>query len=353
MPGIVVSRDFKATTRLPDGRDTAYLHLGAEPGFWSPVDEEIAREAERFAESGGRLIILLRPQISRPHSIERAFRKEQKEKAGDEKKGSKTEEKKKPAKPLSGIKARWQFRFDYLDLPDIDGEISGSVIVRNPGNSTLPRTLEWHSAAVITNLPAAWEPVYLRGTNVVMAELRRGKGGIVIGTDSFHASNEALAASPEPRLLAWLTGPCRNIVFDEAHLGSVESAGVARLMRKYRLGGLALAFLLLAILFVWKESARFAPTRSAPQTSAVIMGKSASSGFANLLRRNLPPGDLPRLCLEQWKHAFGRETRNSDKAAAAEVIALHSPDAGKPVGAVALHNELCNILKTRKTHPGK
>jgi hypothetical protein len=358
MPGLTVRRDFTAANKLPEGTNIAYLHIGADARLWQNPLEEITREAERFAVTGGRLVILLYPEISPPtrREIKAAEREPRKESA----------EKKKVRKKESdnALKVRWKLGFDYVELEETD---DGSVLpewVTSAGVRSLPETLEWHSSLVFTNLPAEWTPIYYRGDQVVMAELRRGPGSIVIGTDSYHVSNEALSTAPEPGLLAWLAGSSREIVFDEAHLGTSEKAGVARLMRKYRLGWFMAAVLLLGLLFVWKESAPFVPRNALQREQRFVEGKSASAGFINLLRRNVPARELPRVCLEQWKQAFlprwgGNSSASrtaltanpvgarsaQDKAAAAESILRH----GTERDPVAIYNQLCPILKTRST----
>jgi hypothetical protein len=68
----------------------------------------------------------------------------------------------------------------------------------------------------------------------VVVERQVGRGTIVMASDSYFLSNEALQRDRHADLLAWLVGSGTQVVFDEAHLGIVEKPGVATLMRKYR-----------------------------------------------------------------------------------------------------------------------
>src|SRR5262245_36515795 len=61
-PGISVRRDFSANNRLPDGKDTAYLHLAAASHQWSSAPEELVKQIEGFLTSGGRLVITFYPE---------------------------------------------------------------------------------------------------------------------------------------------------------------------------------------------------------------------------------------------------------------------------------------------------
>jgi hypothetical protein len=123
----------------------------------------------------------------------------------------------------------------------------------------------------------------------------------VIATDSYFLSNEALRRDRHPDLLAWLVGPGRHVVFDEAHLGVAERPGVATLMRQYRLFWLVAGLVLLAGLFIWKHSVSLLPAEKNWETGDSVPGKDAASGFVNLLRRSIPPGDLMRICFVEWR----------------------------------------------------
>src|SRR6185295_18194593 len=107
-----------------------------------------------------------------------------------------------------------------------------------------------HTALHFGQTNSSWRTIYGRiaGTNVepVVIERTMGSGSIVLCADSFHFSNEALRREREPELLAWFIGPAREIVFDETHLGVQEAPGVATLARKYRLGSVFVALLILA-----------------------------------------------------------------------------------------------------------
>jgi len=122
-----------------------------------------------------------------------------------------------------------------------------------------------------------------------------------MATDSYFISNEAMANDRHADFLAWLVGANKNVVFDEAHFGIVETSGVAVLMRKYRLHGLAAGLVLLAGLFIWKNSTSLVPPPAETKKADFIAGKDAASGFVNLLRRSIAPRDLLATCFAEWK----------------------------------------------------
>ena len=107
--------------------------------------------------------------------------------------------------------------------------------------------LPWHSPGVLTDLASHWRTVYRVETNAVIVERRLGSGSIVLATDSYFVSNEALRNDRSTPLLTWLIGPLHHVVFNETHLGVTEQPGFATLARRYRL---RLFFSLLAVVAV-------------------------------------------------------------------------------------------------------
>ena len=175
-------------------------------------------------------------------------------------------------------------------------------MVRNKSDLALPRSLAWHSGMIFTNCDSAWRTIYARGTDTaVVIERKIGAGSVVIASDSFFVSNEAMLSDRHADLLAWIIGKNNRVVFDEAHLGNVESPGVASLMRKYRLHGLGIGLLLLAGLFIWKNSASLVPLHSGERREDFVAGKDSAAGFINLLRRNISPREIFDVCFTEWK----------------------------------------------------
>jgi len=130
-----------------------------------------------------------------------------------------------------------------------------------------------------------------------------GKGSIVLVANAYLLSNEALLESRDTDLLAAIIGgPAQRFTFDEYHFGVAETGSLAALARKYGLQGLAAGLFLLAALFVWQSSASFLPQREVEEAEA--LGKSAVSGFVNLLRRGVPSAELLPLCAKEWRKSL-------------------------------------------------
>jgi len=346
IPGLSVSRDFSEADLLPDGKDTTYLHLAASTAEWRTVPRETVVEIERFMGRGGRFILSFFPENSAASFLGgRPLSK--KSKTGPPG----------PAKPKSpkvikdkefiSISERWGLDFAWMKLETDESKTYQPARVENQSKLPLPEKMDWHSALVFTNVDSAWETIYGRDTNAVLLERNFGRGAMVVASDSFFLSNEAIRNERHAELLAWLIGPSHSVVFDEAHLGVIETTGVSMLMRKYRLEWVAGALLLVAVLFIWKNSVSFLPARKEESQPDAVMGRDATAGFVNLLRRNIPPRKILDVCFDEWA-----KTLLHDKA---HVIArvdqaqslIEKDRALPPVqrDSVGTYRKICEILK--------
>lgn len=324
---VFVDRHLKPLNKLGEGRDATLLWLGTDAQQFRFHNEEF-RQLETFIRTGGRIVVgfmpvMQRPWVSRFHTGPSGTR------GPGMPPTPLTNAPPVPARePLedpSGVPAtyRWSFGLNYANL--IRGDDAhyrpASAFLRatdEPGG--LPRNLPVHTALYFDRLGPDWRVIYssFNGTNQqpVLVERRVGKGTLVLMADSYPFSNEALLKDREPALLTWLAGPNHRVLFDETHLGTQTIPGIANLARQYRLHGLFAALLVLTGLFLWKNAVSFMPPydeQLADERGEVIAGKDATAGFVNLLRRNIPPADLMKVCLEQWN--------------------LHSADARKPSAA--------------------
>jgi len=126
-----------------------------------------------------------------------------------------------------------------------------------------------------------------------------GSGSLVLLASSVVFLNATLADAPDSKLLAAIVGETSAIVFEEAHLGIVESGSVMGLLRTFRLEGIIFGLLLPFALCVWRYSTSFPP--AAPLIRGQrVEGQRSFSGLVALLRRNLSPKDLAATCFAEW-----------------------------------------------------
>jgi hypothetical protein len=177
--------------------------------------------------------------------------------------------------------------------PEVVQEIEKAwgVTIRNAGTPAAP---EIHFRA-----DPNWTTVHGDREHADVIERAFGSGSLVLVATSTVFTNAALADSPDTALLVSIIGARDSIVFDEAHLGIVESGSVMGLLRAFHLQGLLFGLLLPAALFVWKYSTSFPPApRSGPQQR--IEGRRSFSGLIALLRRNVGSTDLAAVCWQEW-----------------------------------------------------
>jgi hypothetical protein len=335
--------------RLPGGgRDTALLVLGTPPQAleWMPLHDY--KEIEEFMHSGGRVIIAFPPMAEHPRMsfAEQLDEAQEAERQRQEKKDAKPPEEKTPKDKKSGVrrkqkkdeerlpeelrhvelKDRWGVALDYHPLlHDETGATRRVEAQRVSDEVSLPATLAVHTALYFRGLGPQWRTNYLRTEDIavskrevggpwqtnqvrtglpVIVERSFGRGTLVLCADSYPFSNEALRRDRQPGLLAWAVGANHRVVFDETHLGVHNDPGVAALARRYRLHGFFGALLVLALLYVWKNTSPFIPPHADDDLdgrSDLVEGKDSASGFVNLLRRGIPAGDLLAVCFAEWK----------------------------------------------------
>jgi hypothetical protein len=374
MPGLSLQRDFNANDRLPDGREATYLHLAAERFEWASMAPELVNEIDAFLARGGRLAITFFPETSEPHfrflsgtnaaGIKKPPAKQAQ--ATPNKSATNAPPKAAPLTPPGkktlghqqedewvSLKEHWGVEFGLVRLPAGQGTAYEAVSVVNQTDLPLPEQLHWHSAMVFTNVVPSWQTIYSRGTNAVVIERRFGRGSVVMASDSYFLSNEALAADRHADLLAWLLGSGKNIFFDEAHLGIIETPGAAKLMRQYRLHGLAVALLLLAALFIWKNALSFVPPYPDEQEAEHLAGQDAAAGFINLLRRNIAPRDLLRVCFAEWAKSLPANGAHIIARVDQAQTVLEAESARAQVGRdpVRAYREICRVLKGKQGQP--
>ena len=294
-----VQRDFSDGNNLPAGKGTTYLHLAASVPEWGSVPEEAVKEVEGFLHNGGRLAITVLPDNS-PF----AWVTSGKITSTPPTKPSKSKTPQKKPRKRPPLQASLGVEFGRISF-SAEELRSNSVQVLNQSGWDLPSRLDWHSAVIFTNLDNAWQTIYARGTNPVAIERQFGAGSVVMASDSYFVSNEALSRERHAALLAWFIGQAREVVFDEAHLGVIESANVTSLMRKYGLGTTIAALVILGLLFVWKSASPFIPPVIDLQRGSFIKGRETADGLVNLLRRNIAARDLLPLCFEEWTKSLG------------------------------------------------
>lgn len=346
LPGYEARRNFRPLVRLHPEKPVTLFYAGVtRRSLWG---EEEFREFQSIVASGTRVVFAFSPEEAMETKYEPAKKEalptepkpdaapledekkpatpvvEEKKKDADEKKTDaekkKEEEEKTHTLKFEEVATRLGFHFQRLTEKERN-EKSKLAQLSDP-KSSLEQELSWHSAAYFNDFKPGWRTLYTSDGRAVIAERSFGAGSIVLAGDSYFLSNEALRRERCPRLLAWLAGPPREVIFDEEHHGITEQANIASLARKYRLHGLVAGALLAVALFIWQSSAPFLPPAASRRLDlGIVTGKSADEGFINLIRRALAPKELLATCAAEWRKAFDPGGRSAKAAHLERVLA--------------------------------
>ncbi|WP_050024373.1 DUF4350 domain-containing protein [Verrucomicrobium sp. BvORR034] len=194
-----------------------------------------------------------------------------------------------------------------------------------------------------------WTALAAANGSIMIAEQRIGQGSVVVATDSYFASNEALLKERAPQFLAWLVGPSREVIFDEFHLGTVETPGIMTLARRLHLQGLFIGGLVLFGLFIWQSSSSLVPAEdvASKEAESVVSGHGATAGLISLLRRGIPRGQLLTRCFEVWEKSARQTGAAASRVAAAEQVMTPVKGIKLPVRQVAgVYRQICEAVHT-------
>jgi len=333
-----VRRNFRAPQHLPDGRDATLFVFGLP---WDELesDEQEYRKLDGFVRNGGRLVVTLYPQLAMPRFWGRilatnnpAFKGKTKDELG---------------RTVIDLTEKWGCRLDFHEVKRGSDRTLQPVPVTALLPQQMPPSISWHSALIFTNLSFDWKVIYARGTDPVMIERQLGSGTIVFATDSYFASNEALQKEREPKLLAWLAGANRDIIFDEAHLGVHETTGIAGLARRYNLHGGIFALVVLAALFVWKNSLSFVPSPENAAAAEEVRGRESAAGFVNLLRRSISSEQLLQTCLTEWHKSRALDRRASPRKREKVRAAVESFNTSAQPNPIETYKTISSILNEK------
>jgi hypothetical protein len=299
--GLSAARNTTSLTRL-SGIDRSTLFLvGLDGKAFSRMDLSSVEAMEDGARKGGRIVIAFGPMRNedrdrRPSSAKEAAKEDGKGKEGGEAEETPTEE-------YADLYDRWQVGTRFLAQPQ------GTAVLKG-GLQGLPSSIDWHTAMVFDPHYGDWRTVYEREGNPVLMERSFGKGEIVLASDAFFLSNEAMKGDRHADLLSYLCGNHRRIIFDETHLGISESLGIAGLIERHGLAPFFASLIVLILLALWRAHAAFVPAPEGRVGHENGAGKDYSIGLANLIRGNIGPDAILAVCVDEWEGSFTHTGRN-------------------------------------------
>lgn len=298
--GVETRRNFTDWERTTWDRATVYL-CGTSWKWLKALDVKESAGLLDAIENGSRLVVALFPEkppvVSKETDAEpndgdsvAPTKSDESEHSSDKEDSTKEETEPKAISPVS----RWKLARARLPQSSAKLEwVASRDSTADPEG--LPAELPWHAGTGMATEDESWRTVYSVEQVPVVLERAQGAGTIILVTDSFLLSNEAMLLARQPRFLAWLQGDSSIAIFDERHLGLRENVGVGTLARRYGLEHAAIVLAVVALLFVWRNRSVLAAVDVADEiqeNANVVMGRDSASGFVNLLRRTLPVGEV-------------------------------------------------------------
>ncbi len=341
VPGLTVAQNARALRHLKADGDTAFFILGASE---TPDSAKDLQKIESFVADGGRLII---SYAIRGGSDFFCLSEEDADALANDSENGETvlrrwmERDETPAlAPRDEIEKRedvpfgmdlaserWGFRvvapmdaYEFADTEEIYAEPAPTY--------EFAEEMPWKSPEYFLPIHAGWRTVFTAGEQArpVMMHRDFGRGEIIVASDSYLFSNEAMENDRQPALLAWVVGDKRHVVFEETTKGLSREPGLMGMMRRYRLHGLIAVAALVALLVAWRGSVPLLPRRTEAQErerALVLLGRDAHAGLAALLRSAAPGVEVLRACVSEWERALGRTSRIAPqhREAAREIVA--------------------------------
>jgi hypothetical protein len=282
-----VRRNVQPLENFKDKAGATILLFGIE-GVDPDREESLLRD---IAHAGGHIIVALDARHSRAMS---AFQRGLVTPAPPLRKGGTN------TNFVAQINFNKLFGFDLITLREKEAT-NGLDAIRVKDHAMLAPNLQWYGRYVFSARTNNWESIYEVNGRPVVLQQKFGLGSIVLIADTFPFSNEALRAQRDAGFLLWVLGG-REVIFDESHLGIRGGTSVAVLMREFRLHGLIIGCVLLAMLWIWRNGTPLVPPPQVAEESGeqAMEGKTARQAVVHLLRKNLSGADALRAGLDEW-----------------------------------------------------
>lgn len=312
--GISVRRNYRPLIHQKITASTILL-LGNDHRELVTVGKDEIAAIDQLVSAGNRVVVAFKPVTTAPASVPAPAP------------SPKTADTKTPKKPSTA----WGVSPSYLPVSAANPDHAPVHGLLSDTSLPLPPEVRFLSRLTLVPPPAGWRVIYAAEGSGLLLERRIGNGSLVLVADSSLFSNEALKGGRQSALLAWLIGDSHTVVFDEAHLGVSEQGGIMALARRFGLLPLVGVFMVLAGLYLWQQSIPLPPESVLPPRDSVLgVSHDSFSGLVNLLRRNVPPAQILKVCCQEWTKSFSHELQHDDQLRAELKEAMAAQD--DPVG---------------------
>ncbi len=358
--GLKVQRNHDPVSRAVLNSNETLLIIGHNGTFSGMFRAETEQQAlTSFVEQGGRLVITS-TQASSPDADDNE--------EGEELDDTKCESDDQEEVDDEPVPPAWAVQTRVLEAEKKKKDNKASIATGILEDKEL--SLAWPNRLVFQKPDEHWQVLLRLGDKPVLIQRQLGQGSIVLATSSFFLSNEAMLRDRQVTLLAWLTGSPSRLIFDEFHHGLRSRESIAGLIRSHNLHGVIIILLLLALLFVWKNSSSLLPrSKSQEKPAHHRIGRDQFEGMVNTLRLH-PPKNLVATTLQQWEksnrrwcQAHPKQLRkmrqcaleyaqeNSQEAEQGETIPRAPKNTSREMQQVTCYQSISRILHENKSKP--
>jgi hypothetical protein len=314
--GFATSRNFQPIRKLA-GSQADLFYAGQSIRsleFLAPKELEVF---EHLAENGARVVLLLAPD----GMIER------REKSKTKREGTKLTE--------PTLKNRWGIEVAYREgLPK---DTTDALLVKL---GLVPFT--WKFASWTRD----WMPSQTRDASPLFLERHFGKGSILLISNAKLFTNRELLTRPDGLILAAVPGQHRQVIFDESHLGILDTGSVAGLATAHHLQWLLLGFIAVAVLYIWRSAVSFVPP-TGRQAEPSVAGQSAYVALSRLLMQSVPKRSVLLVAAEEWNRSRTLRGQSAQDIRKEDLERLKHLS---PAGAPAEYNALAKRALSRQLH---
>ncbi|MEM7602835.1 MAG: DUF4350 domain-containing protein [Verrucomicrobiota bacterium] len=329
IPGLRVERNITHLNSITtlDG-DSALLLLGLPRESLNDLRATPDSPVIQAVKEGARLVVTVNPglvpekyQPSRTEDEEDWFerrRKLREERIRSENDGVVEEENDEEAEErlevamdkALGERLTRKLGFELESLEEFERP-EGGWELKSSKRSPVAALPNWYSQFRFANQSKGWKVIARSEKKPAVIEKRYGKGTIVLASDSFFVSNEALHLEPVPEFLSWMVGGKSKIIFDETIHGSKETGGAMKLMRRYRIHGVFFGLFVFLGLWAWRTSSPLAPgdddlDRGLVGPGGTVAGESMNLGLTRMLRTSIGADQLLKQCVAVWRESKKR-----------------------------------------------
>ncbi len=377
-------RSYQPLDSLKPDANAVLFYLGAEIPQHDAIPRKMSQTLDGLTTSGGRLVITYLPVYKKSETMSNSDDEDSSSDSSNADSGDNPRNKRSDAqsdtetKPQTGlddspkppgapeesehdvvsIREHWGFDFGYTAIPEASQvDKKQPVFKAYAGLPDLPAAVSWHTNLYFEPLDNSWRTIYAVDGKPVVIERKMGQGSIVLCSDSFFISNEAMRGERHPQMLVWLMGGQSTVIFDESHFGLYKVPGVAGLLRRYQFQWFIGALAVVALLFIWKNGVYFVPP---PEEETVVDAQNVSEkdysrGLVALLRRNVGRKEILQVCGREWERTFKNDQRIDPDAIAQmnHILKSAQADSKKKSDPVSGYQQISRTFKRLGTYSSR